>query len=75
MGVERDVHVRAQHFAVLRWLLGGDLGQQHREAARRVQRLGVGKAVRGLKFYVPRRQALDDTIKQRLRDSVRTRRM
>src|SRR3546814_13864966 len=39
-GIERDVDVRPRHFGALLGLLDGDARQQHREATRRVQRLG-----------------------------------
>ena len=38
VGVERDVEIGAEHFGTLFGLLDADAGQQHGEAARRVQR-------------------------------------
>ena len=61
-GVQRDVEIRAQHFAALFGLLHGHAGQQHREPARGIERLGAvavdGDAALG--------QRVDDAIEQRL---------
>ncbi len=62
LGIQRDVQVRAQHFAVLFRLLNSHAGQQHGQAARGRQRLGIatfdGHATLG--------QAVDDAIEEGL---------
>ena len=63
VGVERDVEVGAEHFGGLLRLLAGDARQQHREAARRVQRFGVVALERDAALH----QAVDHAVEERLR--------
>lgn len=65
VGVERDVDVRPEHFRRLLGLFAADCGQQHRQASRCVERLGVA----ALDGNAAAHEAIDDAIEQRLRQA------
>jgi hypothetical protein len=61
-GVQRDVQVRAQHFAVLFRLFQADARQQHGQSARGRQRARIAQFQRDAALA----QAFDDTVEERL---------
>ncbi|MNI33186.1 hypothetical protein D3C73_871210 [compost metagenome] len=61
-GVQRDVQVRAQHFAVLFRLFQANARQQHGQAARGRQRACIAQ----LQFDAALAQAIDNTVEESL---------
>ena len=64
VGIERDVEVGTQHFRSLLGLLGRDARQQHRDAARRVERFGIAAFNRHAALLQRREHAVEESLRK-----------
>ena len=62
IGIERDVEIGAEHFRGLFGLFGRDARQQHRQAARRIQRLRVGAFDHDAALFQRRQHAVEEGL-------------